>query len=41
MGDFYTDNTLPSIYQGSLFIADASQGTVSHAQCPLPSTKGE
>jgi glucose/arabinose dehydrogenase len=28
MGDFYTGNTLPSIYQGSLFIADVSQGTI-------------
>jgi glucose/arabinose dehydrogenase len=28
MGDFYTGNTLPSIYQGSLFVADVSQGTI-------------
>ncbi|MBD0386426.1 MAG: hypothetical protein ICV54_07835 [Nostoc sp. C3-bin3] len=28
MGDFYTGNTFPSIYQGALFVADSSQGTI-------------
>jgi glucose/arabinose dehydrogenase len=28
MGDFYTGNTFPSIYQDALFIADSSQGTI-------------
>jgi glucose/arabinose dehydrogenase len=28
MGDFYTGNNLPSIYQNTLFIADISQSTV-------------
>ncbi|MGF2038132.1 MAG: PA14 domain-containing protein [Nostoc sp. CmiVER01] len=28
MGDFYTGNTFPSIYQGALFVGDFSQGTI-------------
>ncbi|MHC5858172.1 PA14 domain-containing protein [Nostoc sp.] len=28
VGDFYTGTTFPSIYQGALFIADFSQGTI-------------
>ncbi|MEH2102761.1 MAG: Calx-beta domain-containing protein, partial [Nostoc sp.] len=28
VGDFYTGSTFPSIYQGALFIADFSQGTI-------------
>ncbi|MEH2125138.1 PA14 domain-containing protein [Nostoc sp.] len=28
VGDFYTGNTFPSIYQGALFIGDFSQGTI-------------
>ncbi|MBE8969004.1 PQQ-dependent sugar dehydrogenase [Nostocales cyanobacterium LEGE 12452] len=28
VGDFYTGNTFPAIYQGALFIADFSQGTI-------------
>ncbi|MBE9035495.1 PA14 domain-containing protein [aff. Roholtiella sp. LEGE 12411] len=28
VGDFYTGNTFPSIYQNTLFIGDASKGTV-------------
>ncbi|HYX15691.1 MAG TPA: Calx-beta domain-containing protein [Nostoc sp.] len=28
MGDFYTGSTFPSVYQGALFIADSSQGTI-------------
>ncbi|BAZ08038.1 PA14 domain-containing protein [Calothrix sp. NIES-3974] len=28
MGDFYTGNQLPSIYQGQLFVADSSQATI-------------
>ncbi|MBX9255632.1 PQQ-dependent sugar dehydrogenase, partial [Desmonostoc muscorum CCALA 125] len=27
-GDFYTGNTFPSIYQGTLFVADSSQGII-------------
>ncbi|BDA70913.1 PA14 domain-containing protein [Calothrix sp. PCC 7716] len=30
MGDFYTGNTFPSVYQNTLFIADISQGTVDN-----------
>ncbi|MBH8576603.1 PQQ-dependent sugar dehydrogenase [Nostocaceae cyanobacterium CENA369] len=30
VGDFYTGNTFPSIYQGTLFIADASKGTIDN-----------
>ncbi|WP_191759999.1 Calx-beta domain-containing protein, partial [Komarekiella delphini-convector] len=29
-GDFYTGNTFPSIYQNTLFIADASRGTIDN-----------
>jgi glucose/arabinose dehydrogenase len=28
LGDFYTGNTFPSIYQGALFVGDFSQGTI-------------
>ncbi len=28
VGDFYTGNTFPSIYQGALFVGDFSQGTI-------------
>ncbi|MEH2109828.1 PA14 domain-containing protein [Nostoc sp.] len=28
MGDFYTGNTFPSIYQGALFVGDFSQATI-------------
>ncbi|MEH2199966.1 PA14 domain-containing protein [Nostoc sp.] len=28
VGDFYTGSTFPSIYQGSLFVGDFSQGTI-------------
>ncbi|MEH2175964.1 PA14 domain-containing protein [Nostoc sp.] len=28
MGDFYTGNTFPSMYQGALFVGDFSQGTI-------------
>ena len=28
MGDFYTGDTFPSIYQGALFVGDFSQGTI-------------
>lgn len=30
MGDFYTGNTFPSIYQNTLFIADVAQGTIDN-----------
>ncbi len=30
VGDFYTGNTFPSIYQNTLFVADSSQGTIDN-----------
>ncbi|MEH2319469.1 PA14 domain-containing protein [Nostoc sp.] len=35
MGDFYTGNTFPSIYQGALFVGDFSQGTIDALRIDL------